>query len=237
MVVLLSTMLHGLNAQRGRRAQRRPAAAAGATGIPARSPDDVVSVGIVAAPDYLFDGSDEQEPDHLCPAGTEIRSFAVVREMRLQETKSVTFHGGGCEAVHQFIFGAPLASWTAVSPSRPGCSHPAPQKTPAPPAFRSEPPSHSAENPGSTRSSSSRPSSFPLRAGYGGEPALVTAGNDLGGIAQFLPPERDSYPNSFTVLCSDVNGHSTWPAGAAAERGWPSAECCLAQRTTLPRPA
>jgi nitronate monooxygenase len=31
------------------------------------------------------------------------------------------------------------------------------------------------------------------RAGYGEEPALVTAGNDLGRIAQFLPPERDSY--------------------------------------------
>lgn len=32
-----------------------------------------------------------------------------------------------------------------------------------------------------------------VRPGYGEEPALVTAGNDLGRIAQFLPPERDSY--------------------------------------------
>lgn len=32
-----------------------------------------------------------------------------------------------------------------------------------------------------------------VRPGYGAEPALVTAGNDLGRIAQFLPPERDSY--------------------------------------------
>lgn len=32
-----------------------------------------------------------------------------------------------------------------------------------------------------------------VRPGYGEEPALVTAGNDLVRIAQFLPPERDSY--------------------------------------------
>jgi len=32
-----------------------------------------------------------------------------------------------------------------------------------------------------------------VQPGYGEEPALVTAGNDLGRIAQFLPPECDTY--------------------------------------------
>ena len=40
-----------------------------------------------------------------------------------------------------------------------------------------------------------------VRPGQGVEPALVTAGNDLGRIAEFLPPEGDSYTAADVVRC------------------------------------
>jgi NAD(P)H-dependent flavin oxidoreductase YrpB (nitropropane dioxygenase family) len=40
-----------------------------------------------------------------------------------------------------------------------------------------------------------------VRPGQGAEPALVTAGNDLGRIAEFLPPNRDSYTAADVVRC------------------------------------
>jgi nitronate monooxygenase len=40
-----------------------------------------------------------------------------------------------------------------------------------------------------------------VRLESGTEPALVTAGNDLGRIAQFLPPEREAYTAADVVRC------------------------------------
>jgi nitronate monooxygenase len=40
-----------------------------------------------------------------------------------------------------------------------------------------------------------------VRSESGDEPALVTAGNDFGRIAEFLPPERDSYTAADVIRC------------------------------------